>query len=83
MYCPGSAGASNERARTYAARIDREMQRLGGTVRNVLDAAQIERGTLPVELVPGDPAHWLEEVGQTLAPELEALNALRERASSP
>ena len=70
-----SAGDADTRTKTYAARIDREMQRLGTTVKNVLDAAQIERGTLPITLVPGDPATWLREVGERLAPELRAREA--------
>jgi hypothetical protein len=67
-----SAGPEGGRARLYAERIEYEMQRLGATVRNVLDAAQIERGTLPVSLRAGDPGSWLAEVGERLAPGLEA-----------
>src|SRR5439155_13817515 len=45
------------RARAYAQRMQAEMQRLGATVRNVLDAARIERGTGPlVALRPLDPS---------------------------
>jgi signal transduction histidine kinase len=38
------AASDPERARSYAERIGWEMERLGATVRNVLDAARIERG---------------------------------------
>lgn len=68
----GSADSSSDRSRLYAERIDLEMQRLGATVRNVLDAAQIERGTLPVTLVEGDPAAWAERLAERVAPPLEA-----------
>ncbi len=61
-----------ERTRRYGERIDREMQRLGATVRNVLDAAHIERGTLPVHPAPGDPAALLERLGRSVRPSLEA-----------
>ena len=56
------------KTRAYGERIDREMQRLGTTVRNVLDAAQIERGTLQVHLAPGDPAALLERVVASFRP---------------
>ncbi len=60
------------RVRLYGERIDGEMQRLGATVRNVLDAAHIERGTLPVHPEPGDPAAFLHRVVQGMQPALEA-----------
>lgn len=61
-----------ERAHTYAERIEGEMTRLGATVRNVLDAARIERlGSLPVALQPDDPARVVEEVGAAFQPTLE------------
>lgn len=60
-----------ERTRLYGERIDREMQRLATTVRNVLDAAHIERGTLPVQPVPSDPAAWLERLARSVRPVLE------------
>lgn len=50
------------KTRVYGERIDREMQRLGGTVRGVLDAARIERGTFGVHLAPHDPAALLTRV---------------------
>ena len=61
-----------ERVRLYGERIDREMQRLAATVRNVLDAAHIERGTLPVHPAPGDPAALLERVVRGVRPALTA-----------
>jgi signal transduction histidine kinase len=66
------AASEPERARAYAQRIEAEMRRLGRTVRNVLDAAQIERlGGLPVRLAPGDPAEVVRRVGEAFAPTLE------------
>jgi len=59
------------RTRLYAERIEAEMQRLGASVRNVLDAAQIERGTLPVDLRPGDPAAVVETTGRAVRAALE------------
>lgn len=64
-------GADPDRTRLYAERIETEMQRLGGSVRNVLDAAQIERGALPVVLRPGDPAAIVEKAAQAVAPAME------------
>ncbi len=58
-------------AQRYAPRIEGEMQRLGATVRNVLDAAQIERGTLPVHLQPGDPAGVAQRAAEAQRPGLE------------
>jgi len=66
----GDGEADPERTRRYAGRIEAEMQRLGGTVRNVLDAAQIERGLLPVHLRPADPAALLEEIAEAARPAL-------------
>ena len=60
-----------ELARRYAPRIEGEMRRLGATVRNVLDAAQIERGSLPVSLRPADPAVALSRAVEDLRPDLE------------
>ena len=57
------------RTRRYADRIEHEMQRLGATVRNVLDVAQIERqGRLPVTLKPGDPASVVAQVAHSFTP---------------
>ncbi|MDF1700869.1 MAG: HAMP domain-containing sensor histidine kinase [Planctomycetota bacterium] len=61
----------SERARRYGARIEREMVRLGTTVRNVLDAAHIERGTLVVHPEPTDPVAFLLRVARSLRPALE------------
>ena len=58
-----------ERTRRYADRIEHEMQRLGATVRNVLDVSRIEEGgSLPVSLQPGDPATVVERVAESFAP---------------
>lgn len=59
-----------ELAERYAPRIEGEMRRLGATVRNVLDAAQIERGSLPVALRPADPAAAMTAALEGLQPEL-------------
>ncbi len=69
----GDGGAQDaERTQRYLARIEAEMQRLGSTVRNVLDAANVERGSLPVHPVAGDPADLLESVAAVLTPALES-----------
>jgi signal transduction histidine kinase len=60
-----------ERTKRYAGRIEAEMQRLGTTVRNVLDASRIERGGLPVVPAPLEPAALLERTLESLRPELE------------
>jgi len=60
-----------ERVRRYAGRIEAEMQRLGTTVRNVLDVARIERGVLPVRPVPTDPAAAVLRIVGPLRLELE------------
>ena len=60
------------RTQIYGERIDREMQRLGATVRNVLDAAHIERGTLPVHPAPQDPVAFLGRIVRTARPGLES-----------
>ena len=60
-----------ERTQRYAGRIETEMQRLGATVRNVLDAARIERGVLPVRPESGDPAAVVAGTGEALRPDLE------------
>lgn len=61
-----------ERTRRYATRIEGEMRRLGDTVRNVLDAARIERlGALPVSLRPADPAPVVASAVNAVRPDLE------------
>jgi signal transduction histidine kinase len=62
-----------ERAREYAERMRAEMQRLGATVRNVLDAARIERGAGPL-VAPRtlDPAGVVESVAGVVRPVLAA-----------
>jgi len=67
----GTSGHDPERAQRYAGLIEAEMARLGGTVRNVLDAAQIERGVLPVTVRPADPAALLARVVEAARPRLE------------
>ena len=61
-----------ELTKRYAQRIGSEMERLGTTVRNVLDAAHVERGALPVRPEPGDPAAVLERVADVVRPGLRA-----------
>jgi signal transduction histidine kinase len=61
------------KVRDYARRIEGEMGRLGTSVRNVLDAARIERkGRLPVTPRLGDPAVVVERVAAAVGPGLEA-----------
>lgn len=63
---------SPERAQTYARRIGAEMERLGRTVRNVLDVARIERqGALPLTKEMIDPGQVVEEVTASMRPALE------------
>jgi signal transduction histidine kinase len=62
---------SKEREREYAQRIEAEMRRLGTTVKNVLDAARIERGmdgvVRPRATEPGEVvAHLVEAVRPSL-----------------
>ncbi len=73
------------RARTYAERIRAEMQRLGATVRNVLDAARIERGagSTLVRPRPGDPAAVVEGVAAVFRPALEGRGFRFDVASKP
>jgi signal transduction histidine kinase len=62
-----------ERAREYAERMRAEMQRLGATVRNVLDAARIERGTGPLVAPRAiDPAGVVESVTGVVRPVFES-----------
>ncbi len=64
---------SPERAREYAERIRAEMQRLGTTVRNVLDASRIERGTPRlVSRKRMDPGDVVRSVAEVVRPSLEA-----------
>jgi signal transduction histidine kinase len=66
------SGGGGQRTREYAARIESEMRRLGTTVRNVLDASQVERqGVLPVAVALADPAQVLVGLAETIRPELE------------
>ncbi len=67
----GDGEGDPELARRYAGRIESEMLRLGTTVRNVLDAAQVERGTLPVHPVAADPAGLVEGVLAAVRPVLQ------------
>ena len=61
------------RARAYAERMRAEMVRLGATVRNVLDAARIERGEgARVAPRPMDPATVVEDLTAVVRPVLEA-----------
>jgi len=61
------------RARTYATNMMREMERLGGSVRDVLDVAQIERaGRLHLDPQPDDPARVLQRLVEHLEPVIEA-----------
>lgn len=83
------AGADPEGARRYAGRIELEMRRLGATVANVLDAARIEGGVLPVHPRPADPAALLERAAALAEPGLAArglslvVDARPARASLP
>jgi signal transduction histidine kinase len=66
------AVAQPERARAYAQRMEAEMTRLGATVRDVLDAARIERGVgVAVRPVPTDPAAVVREAVEAARPALE------------
>lgn len=68
----GEGPLDEERTKTYAARIEREMRRLGETVANVLDAARIERqGAVVLDLQPLDPRRVVAEALEPLLPELE------------
>lgn len=61
------------RARTYATNMMREMERLGGSVRDVLDVARIERaGRLHLDPQPDDPARVLQLLVEHLEPVIEA-----------
>lgn len=61
------------RGREYAERIRAEMQRLGTTVRNVLDASRIERGVQRlVSRRPSDPGEVVRTVADVVRPSLEA-----------
>ena len=61
------------RAQTYARNMTREMERLGGSVRDVLDVARIERsGRLQLDPRPDDPARVLQPLIEQLQPVIEA-----------
>ncbi len=69
-----SNGVADEpaRARRYAERIEHEMRRLGASVRNVLDAARIERmEEIPLSKRPVEPARIVEESVAAVMPAFE------------
>ncbi len=62
-----------ERPREYAARMGREMERLGRTVSNVLDVARIERqGRLVLNLASAQPDDMVRRAVEALRPAIEA-----------
>jgi signal transduction histidine kinase len=66
------AAEDPERARVYAERIEREMRRLGASVRNVLDAARIERTEeVPLSRRPAEPLRVVEDAVAAVLPSLE------------
>jgi signal transduction histidine kinase len=72
------------KAHDYAARIQGEMARLGATVRDVLDAARIERDAgLPVRLRPADPAEAVADAIEAARPGLERRGVAVDVALSP
>ncbi|MDA1194564.1 MAG: HAMP domain-containing sensor histidine kinase, partial [Planctomycetota bacterium] len=77
------AGTDPARIQQYAQRIEAEMQRLGATVRNVLDAARIERDGLAVHRRPADPALLAHAVADSLRPALERKRLVFDVAIEP
>jgi signal transduction histidine kinase len=70
---PPSVG---EFERKTLVRIDQVAGRMDALIEDLLDVSRMERGTMPLELAPLDPAALLAEAAETLRP-LAAAHGLR------